>query len=148
MNKISLSFKESKSKNFATVLKIVLKFNGFDKATNTLNINKRDVYLKWGDLSLVFHYTLKWKGTIIKYKNIEITDYNDMKRIFYELQALHTSFINFIAARVRIELREAPTIIEQYEKFGEIYTDKINLDTLTEEEINEFLDRLNKFKNN
>ena len=82
---LSISFKESKSKNFKEVLKLSRKFNGFEESKFTLKISKQDVYLKWGDLNLIFHHTLKWKGTFLNYREVYISDYADMKRVFYEI---------------------------------------------------------------
>jgi len=143
---LRLTFKKSKSKYFPAVLKLAIKFEGFNKKNNTLKISKRDIYLKWDDLNLIFHYTLKWKGTELNYRGITINSYADMKRIFYEIQRLHSDFINYITARIMIDYREAPAITEQYKKHGEIYTDKINLDKLTENEINELIERMRKIK--
>ncbi len=141
-----ITFKQSKSKNFSEVIKLARKLTDFNEATYSINVSKRDIYLKWDILNLIFHYTLNWKGTELKYKNITISSYNDMKRIFYEIQRLHCDFINFIAGRIIIEYRESPNIIEQYQTYGEIYTDKINLEKLTDSEINELIERMRNIK--
>jgi len=141
-----ITFKQSKSKNFTEVLKLSRKLSAFDESTYTIKVSKRDIYLKWDTLNLIFHYTLCWKGTEFNYKNITISSYRDMKRIFYEIQRLHSEFINFIAGRIIMEYRESPNIIEQYKTYGEIYTDKINLEKLTDDEINELIERMRKIK--
>ena len=104
---ITITFPQSRSKNYKETMKYALFFKGFrqENSMNILELPLREIIEKWEWFNLVFWFVVDWRGTTVNYENITYYSHSDKTAIFYALQQIHS---NYTTSKLVTSYKTAP----------------------------------------
>ncbi len=135
---IVISFKKSPSKNYKEALSLLLEFDkSVQDEISFAEISVKEIFEKWDTFNKLFWTTVDWKGMTLTYDKMTYHSHTDKTRIFYALQNSRWKWLSFVESRIQ--------------NIDQVYMKKIDLknistESMTEDEINDFLDKMNDYK--
>lgn len=84
---ITLTFKESKSKNYKKALELASEFSDVrHKEDTSVMLPIKEIFEKWDMFASLFLLIVNWKGMTLNYDGMTYHSFLDKKRLFYALQ--------------------------------------------------------------
>lgn len=91
-----LHFKNSRSKNFASAVRLAGNFERCQFGYyNSVTIQLKEIFEKWDYFNLLFWAVVDWRGTMLEIDGMKWREHSAMTRFFYAIQDARIQYINY-----------------------------------------------------